>query len=108
NTHISGGADGSLGINPVDVRSNPDDPTSNETDPNLRQNPTAHLDLTGFGTDISYGYRLVTTTRYDSAFAGINLEILAALFHDVEGVAPGLGQNFIEGRKQILAGLRWD
>lgn len=108
NTHVSGGADGSSGINPVDVRTDPTDPTTNIGDPNLRQNPTAHLDLTGFGTDISYGYRLVTTTRYDNAFAGINFEILAALFHDVEGVAPGLGQNFVEGRKQILAGLRWD
>ncbi|MES0873022.1 DUF1302 domain-containing protein [Sinimarinibacterium thermocellulolyticum] len=108
NTHISGGADGSAGINPIDVRTDPNDPSTNRSDPNLRQNPTAHPDLTGFGTEISYGYRLVTLTRYDSAFAGINFEILAALFHDVEGVAPGLGQNFVEGRKQILGGLRWD
>lgn len=108
NTHVSGGADGSTGINPIDVRTDPNDPTTNGTDPNLRQNPTAHPDLAGFGTDISYGYRLVTLTRYDSAFAGINLELLGALFHDVEGVAPGLGQNFVEGRKQILAGVRWD
>lgn len=108
NTHISGGADGSTGINPIDVRTNPNDPTSNGSDPNLRQNPTAHRDHAGFGTDISYGYRFVTLTKYDSAFMGVNLEVLAALFHDVEGIAPGVGQNFVEGRKQILAGLRWD
>ncbi len=108
NTHVSGGADGTAGINPRDVRTDPNDPSTNGTDPTLRQNPTAHPDLAGYGTEISYGYRLVTLTRFDSAFAGINLELLAALFHDVEGVAPGLGQNFIEDRKQILAGLRWD
>ena len=107
-THISGGADGSIGINPVDIRSDPNDPTSINTDPAFRQNPTAHRDRSGFGTDISYGYRFVTLTRYDSAFFGINIELLNALFHDVEGVTPGLGQNFVEGRKQILSGIRWD
>ncbi len=74
----------------------------------MRQNPTAHPDLAGFGTAISYGYRFVTLTKFDSAFYGINIELLNALFHDVEGVAPGLGQNFVEGRKQIISGLRWD
>jgi hypothetical protein len=107
-THISAGADGSTGINPIDIRSNPNDPTSINTDPLLRQNPTAHRDRGGFGTDISYGYRFVTLTRYDDAIFGINIELLNALFHDVEGVAPGLGQNFVEGRKQILSGIRWD
>lgn len=108
NTHLSGGADGSVGINPVDVRTDPNNPHTNSGDPNLRQNPTAHPDLAGFGTEISYGYRFVTLTRFDNAFYGVNLELLNAFFHDVEGVAPGLGQNFVEGRKQIIAGLRWD
>lgn len=107
-THISGGADGSLGINPIDVRIDPSDVTSNRGIESLRQNPVAHVDLRGFGTDLSYGYRLVTLTRYDNAFLGINLEFLNALFHDVKGTAPGLGQNFVEGRKQILSGIRWD
>jgi hypothetical protein len=108
NTHISGGADGTTGINPIDVRTDPNDPRTNGSDPNLRQNPTAHPDQAGFGTEISYGYRFVTLTRYDNAFYGVNLELLNAFFHDVEGVAPGLGQNFVEGRKQILSGIRWD
>jgi hypothetical protein len=108
NTHVSGGADGSAGINPVDVRTDPNDPSTNRGAANLRQNPTAHPDLAGFGTEVSYGYRFVTLTRYDSAFLGINLELLGALFHDVEGVAPGIGQNFVEGRKTILGGVRWD
>ncbi|HEY1182008.1 MAG TPA: DUF1302 family protein, partial [Rhodocyclaceae bacterium] len=108
NTHISSGADGSVGINPIDVRTDPNDPTTNGSDPNLRQNPTAQKGLDGFGTDISYGYRFVTLTKYNDAFLGVNLEFLAALFHDVQGVAPGLGQNFVEGRKQVLGGVRWD
>lgn len=107
-THISSGADGSTGLNPIDVRTDPNDPTTNSGTQSLRQNPTAHADRGGFGTDISYGYRFVTLTRYDNAFLGINIELLNALFHDVEGVAPGLGQNFVEGRKQILSGIRWD
>lgn len=107
-THISSGADGSVGINPVDIRANPDDPGSSVTTASLRQNPTAHADRDGFGTEFSYGYRFVTLTRYDNAFMGINVELLNAFFHDVEGVAPGLGQNFVEGRKQILSGIRLD
>ncbi|HEX4895474.1 MAG TPA: DUF1302 family protein [Solimonas sp.] len=107
-THISGGADGSIGINPRDVRTDPNDPTTNGTTATLRQNPIAHEDRGGFGTEISYGYRFVTLTRYDNAFLGVNIELLNALFHDVEGVAPGLGQNFVEGRKTVLSGIRWD
>jgi len=106
-THISGGADGSTGINPVDIRSDPSDPRSSTTDPNLRQNPTAQKKQ-NFGTEYSYGYRFVTLTRFDDAFANVNLEFLNALFHDVEGTAPGLGQNFVEGRMQIISGVRFD
>ncbi|PTU30718.1 DUF1302 domain-containing protein [Stenotrophobium rhamnosiphilum] len=109
-SHISSGADGSIGINPRDVRTNPNDPSTSKTDGNLtvRQNPTAWKDHGGFGTKYSYGYRFVTLTRYDSALFGANLEFLNALFHDVRGVGPGLGQNFVGGRKQILSGIRID
>ncbi|HEY0916450.1 MAG TPA: DUF1302 domain-containing protein [Solimonas sp.] len=106
-THISGGADGSLGINPVDVRSDPNDPSSSNTTASLRQNPTAQR-KGNFGTEYSYGYRLVTLTRFDDAFANVNLEFLNAFFHDVEGTAPGLGQNFVDGRMQIISGVRFD
>ena len=106
-THISGGADGSLGINPVDVRSDPNDPSSSTTTASLRQNPTAQK-KGNFGTEYSYGYRLVTLTRFDDAFANVNLEFLNAFFHDVEGTAPGLGQNFVDGRMQIISGVRFD
>lgn len=109
-SHISSGADGSIGINPRDVRTNPNDPSTNaaDGDPTVRQNPTAWYDTGGFGTADSYGYRLVTLLRYDSALYGANVEFLNTFFHDVEGVGPGLGQNFVEGRKQILSGIRVD
>lgn len=107
-THISSGADGSAGINPRDVRENPNDPSSSSVEQTFRQNPTAHRDLSGFGTAESYGYRFVVLTRYDSAFLGANLELLTGLFHDIEGVGPGIGQNFVEGRKQMLGGIRFD
>lgn len=107
-THISAGADGSKGINPLDVRTNPADPSTNKSSTDVRQNPTAWHDRGGFGTKQSYGYRLITLTRYDSALFGANIEFLNALFHDVHGVGPGLGQNFVGGRKQILSGIRFD
>ena len=112
-THISGGADLSLGINPRDIRTDVNDPSSDNRDfsggtTNGLQNPTAWFDRDGFGTKHSYGYRFVTLTRFDNAIFGANLEFLNAFFHDVEGVGPGLGQNFVEGRKQIISGVRWD
>ena len=122
-THISHGADGTTGINPHDLAGTqmavPDDgqgcasaetPVTSPQDVNprcLRQNPNA-ADRSGFGTQYSYGYRAVVLTKYDNALFGVNLEFLTGFFHDVRGVSPGLGQNFVQGRKQILAGIRWD
>jgi hypothetical protein len=107
-THISSGADGSVGINPMDVRTDPADPSTNASAPASRQNPIAHADRGGFGTQSSWGYRAVGLTRYDDAFLGANIELLTGFFHDVGGVGPGIGQNFVAGRKQILAGVRFD
>ncbi len=128
--HISAGISGTRGINPRDIRNpaTPDDPTSHKCDVappsnpmqsqadataacyTLLQNPIpqAITDIKGFGTDLSYGYRLITLARYDSALFGANVELLNGFFHDSEGVGPGLGQNFVEGRKQILSGVRVD
>ena len=46
--------------------------------------------------------------RYQNALFGANIEPLLGFFWDVNGIAPGLGQNFVEGNKQILTGLRFD
>ncbi len=107
NTHISSGADGSIGINPLDVRTNPNDPSTNGSTATFRQNPTQQA-TRGFGTQDSFGYRAVALTRYDSLFWGVNTEFLTAVFHDFEGVSPGLGQNFVEDRLIGLFGIRFD
>ncbi len=107
NTHISSGGDGSVGINPLDVRTDPNDPRSNASTPTQRQNPTRQRQR-GFGEADSVGYRAVVVTRYDSLFLGINVEFLTAAFHDVYGVSPGLGQNFVENRLQLIGGVRFD
>ncbi len=126
-THISAGIGGTRGINPVDIRANPSDPSSHKCDiatPGANQTqaqataacytllqnpiPQAVTDIKGFGTELSYGYRLITLARYDSALYGANVEFLNGFFHDVKGVGPGLGQNFVEGRMQILSGIRVD
>ena len=122
NTHISHGGDGTRGISPRDLTGQnliADDgdgcagtanPVTSATAVNprcLRQNPTAQ-DTSGFGDDFSYGYRAIMLTRYDSALFGANLEGLFGFFHDVGGVTPGIGGNFVEGRKQALLGLRFD
>jgi hypothetical protein len=120
-TPISSGADGSVGINPLDLRcpteapttnlagcANSGDPSKNVSPVNSRQNATAHKDLDGFGTSESYGYRIISLNRWDSALFGANLETLTIWQHDVKGTTPGIGTNFTEGRKQAAFGLRFD
>ena len=107
NTHISSGADGTVGVNPADVRTDPDDPSTNASAQTSRQNPSRQRKR-GFGEEDSAGYRAVAVTRYDSLFLGINVEFLTAAFHDVYGVGPGLGQNFVEDRLQFIGGVRFD
>lgn len=112
-THASAGADGSPGTNPIDVRTDPNNPNTNQTQANntsgttLLQNPTSQ-GRGNYGTQFSGGYRFINLNRWDSLLFGGSVETLFGFFHDVKGTAPGLGQNFVQGRKQILAGLRYD
>lgn len=106
--HISEGADGSVGINPADVREN-GDPYTNSQTASLHQNVTSQLpDKAAFGTSESYGYRLLNLNRWDSALFGANLETLIIVQHDFKGMTPGIGTNFVDGRKQFAFGLRFD
>lgn len=131
-TPISTGADTgcgaarqNIGINPIDVRTDPNDIHSSRYDPDVtgsqnacggantgppdsRQNATAHQDLKGFGTSESYGYRFLNLSRWDSAVFGANIETLTLINHDVKGTTPGIGTNFIDGRKQFTFGVRFD
>lgn len=108
NSGITAGADGSAGINPLDVRSNPQDVGSNRSSLTTRQNPTAETDLRSFGTADSSGYRLAGTARYAAAVFGLDLSLTGLFAHDVNGVGPGIGQNFVEGRKSFTAALGLD
>lgn len=123
NTHASSGADGttssivdSAGLTSgaeTDgdgdsrcVRQTYDSIGGAEAEP-CRQNPTAQ-NPKQFGEDLAYGIRILTLTKYQDFFMGWNFEPLVALFYDIQGIAPGLGQNFQEDRLTALLGLRFD
>jgi hypothetical protein len=53
----------------------------------------------------SWGYRVLGRWTYNSAYKAINLIPRVAFQHDVDGVTPGPGGNFIEDRKALTLGL---
>ena len=53
----------------------------------------------------SWGYRMVGRLDYNNAFGAINLHPRIEWRHDVSGITPGPGGNFIEGNKAVTAGL---
>jgi hypothetical protein len=69
---------------------------------NLR-NPITQT--TGFPTSYSWGYRLAARLDYNSLFAGINVSPRVAFNHDVNGITPGAGGNFLEGRRSTTLGV---
>ena len=56
----------------------------------------------------SWGYRLVTRMDFNNAIGAINLFPRISWQHDVSGISPGPGGNFLEGRKAISFGLGAD
>lgn len=64
----------------------------------LRFNPhQANLD--NFASKFSWGYDIIALIRYESLFPGISLQPQIIFKQDISGIAPGPGENFIEGRK---------
>jgi hypothetical protein len=60
----------------------------------------------GFATSFSWGYRLAARADYNSVGGGPwNMSPRIAFNHDVNGVTPGAGGNFIEDRKSATLGL---
>ncbi len=59
----------------------------------------------GFPTPFSWGYRLAARADYNS-FMGtpITFSPRLAFSHDVSGITPGPGGNFLEGRKSLTVG----
>ena len=60
----------------------------------------------GFPTNFSWGYRLAARADYNSVFGSpVTLSPRIAFNHDVKGITPGPGGNFLEGRKSITVGV---
>jgi hypothetical protein len=128
-THASAGADGSgfrlkhpdLPYNPVLDPANPGsynpwvpvngqdqacstNPSCSYGPDGLRFNPH-QADLDDYVDKFSWGYRLITIVKYESVAPGISLQPFIVWMHDVNGTAPGPAENFVKGRKQVLANL---
>ena len=61
-----------------------------------------------FADPDSWGYRLISRLDYLNAIGGWNVKPRFAWQHDVEGVSPGPGGNFIEDRTALTLGLGFD
>jgi hypothetical protein len=61
-----------------------------------------------FADPDSWGYRLAGRLDYLNALAGLNVSPRFAWQHDVDGISPGPGGNFIEGRTALTLGLGFD
>ncbi len=67
------------------------------------RNPQTQVD--GFPTSFSWGYRLLMRADYNSVIGSINLSPRIAFNHDVNGISPGPGGQFLEDRKSYTLGL---
>lgn len=53
----------------------------------------------------AWGYQLAGRLDYNNAFQSVNLSPRFSWQHDVSGISPGPGGNFLEGRKALTVGL---
>jgi hypothetical protein len=58
-----------------------------------------------FADPNSFGYQIAGRLEYTNAIGAFNLLPRFGFSHDVSGVTPGPGGNFIEGRKAFTVGL---
>jgi len=66
----------------------------------LRFNPHQQ-DASGYPTDVSYGYRLISQLRYESLLPNLNLRPFLVWKQDIGGISPGPGGNFVKGSKEF-------
>lgn len=75
--------------------------------PDLRtgafRNPQTQVD--GFATSFSWGYRLAARADYNNVLGSFNVSPRIAFNHDVSGISPGPGGQFLEGRKSYTFGV---
>jgi hypothetical protein len=62
----------------------------------------------GFADDFSWGYRLAARADYNNAIGAWTVSPRLAWAHDVDGTTPGPGGSFIDGRKQLTAGVAFN
>jgi len=77
--------------------------------------PFFGFDRTGFALGVqpngdfadatSWGYRMVGRLDYNNVVGAINLHPRIEWRHDVSGITPGPGGNFVEGNKVVTASL---
>ena len=67
------------------------------------RNPSTQVG--GFPTPFSWGYRLAARADYNNALGPLTLSPRLAFNHDVNGITPGPGGNFLEGRKSLTVGM---
>ncbi len=68
------------------------------------RNPVTQVN--GFPTQFSWGYRLAARADYNNVFGSpVNMSPRLAFNHDVNGITPGPGGNFLEGRKSATIGV---
>ncbi len=53
-----------------------------------------------YTTQGAWGYRVIGIVRYESILPGISVQPFFIVSHDVDGISPGPGESFVEGRKQ--------
>lgn len=102
-THFSAGADGTPGASELGAGCQGQGANARA----CRQNPTAE-ESANFPDKFSWGTRHIFLLRYQDALYGVNLEPLIGIFADWNGIGPGPGNNFTQGSRTYLLGLRGD
>lgn len=68
------------------------------------RNPVTQIE--GFPTPFSWGYRVAARADYPSVFgSAVTMSPRVAFNHDVNGITPGPGGNFIEDRRSLTVGV---
>ena len=70
------------------------------------RNPLTEPD--GFADDFSWGYRMLARATYNNAIGAWTVEPSIGWRHDVSGTTPGPGGSFIDGRKQLTLGVKFN
>ncbi len=69
-------------------------------------NPVTEAD--GFADDFSWGYRMLARADYNNAIGAWTVSPRIAWSHDVDGTTPGPGGSFVDGTRQLTAGVSFN